>query len=270
MSENDGITTLQSAKYLPEEVIAELNAAAAKDQPATPRPEPTDQTTESPSIFTPPRNTKAPWTTGLSVVCGLWLLIGTIGALSCMADLSRELLPNKVKAQAVAKSPLVAKVVGATDKHKPLLLFQSLFKGGLGVAMLLSVGFLLLRRPNAHGFAMTVCVCAIFYQFSGLVVSQLVLRSVAQVVESTPGGLATVMAAQARAEGKPITERQKRAIREMSLRIGGSMQIAVLMMAIAVLLFKSLFYGLTMMFLNTSPVREVFAPDEGPPQVAVV
>ena len=234
---------LSTSKYLEEKVASEAEESALTT--ALPR-------------------RKAKWTMGLTVVCGLFFLFGTLAIANGVFGFIGLFEDPEIEARAIMEQGLPRatetsllevhdKTMAARDKYLPALIYIELFKIGLAIALIVSVALMASRNPRGRSLAFALCGFAIFFHVCSIGVSLLVLNST--------GGVYNDFLSQtfndAVASAGLSTEEKAEAEMAFSSAIGSA---AIFGMGI-VMFCRLIFWGGIMMYLNLETIKSVFGED---------
>ena len=208
------------------------------------------------------------WTTGLTVLCLVFALIGVLGSVSAIYGASRLIAnePLVIKSKSNSRSSRARKMAAletkvnaamqrAQKKYRPVLFFMEFAKFGLGAAFLVAAGMILVRRRKGRSFAFAICGLAIAYNCCGSGVYVLVANSAKGGLQEMTSTIMTELRGDMRSHGQRMSKEQEKAVANM---VANGAATGALLAGFLALLIKVGFYSATMLYLNRPNIREIF------------
>ncbi len=204
---------------------------------------------------------RAGWTTGLTVICIFFLLIGLLGTASAGYGFYTLFGPQetaKERAKRLSAQPremrdFQKKFEAAQDKLFPVFTYLEFMKLALALCFLAAVLMMVARSSKARSFAIGLCAMALVYHLCVLGANFWLLTesggSLGQMFDSALSE-ARYQTGMSRAE-----QEQAKEMLVNSLSMGMTIGLAI------VILVRLLFYGSVIAYLCQSEVKPIFGED---------
>ncbi len=189
------------------------------------------------------------WSTGLTWICILFVLIGVTGGFSAATNLMAALDQGVVTEKFGGDTPELQKEIMTRLSHfMPFKIFQEIVKFGLAVAFLMSALLMFGRQSSARRFVMMACTGAIAYHVAGTIMNFMMLASVSDIIAES-----------SRAAMRSMGEDETIMNDMLGAAVTGFTIVTCTMMAL-----RAGFYSLIMVYLSRPHIRAVFGENAFP------
>lgn len=196
------------------------------------------------------------WSTPLTVICVMFVLISLIAAYSAACGFyklsqEQEVTTKRPRNKAERQIQELEKVaVEARNKYFPMLIYLEVVKLGMAGAFIFSTVLLIARIPMARNFVIGVCGAALFYHACALIIMILMMSETGTVFNS-------MMDDAFKGNAQVSQEQADKAREYVTNQFFGYFTIFVSVL----FLVRLAFYGAIMAYLWSDEVKTIFGED---------